>query len=752
MAILLSFVTAVTLHSAQVFSFSLKHRFVTTSEYPAGRVCAHDLDLDGDDEIVLFASSDPVNYVIFRDYLRSERGWRDVGQVNFEHPGFLNGEFLGDLTGDGYADVFVVWQAADDTFWIDCYASALGEFPDGRCLQLGPFLQGCERGPENKVGLVSLFACSDINQDGTSEIIVFSYPFRPGVQPRRIFAFDSSTGREIWSHDTAAVLGEYAYVPGRAGAEGSLVFASYAPDNGFDVDGTTDAASYVFCLSPSGELRWRNEYKGAFSSANIAASDLDGDGTAELIVSRVRSPNSADRNSPNLLVLDPATGDVLRSHVFRPGLRKCVAGRLNSQRKPVICCDATDRSLCCTDFDLRVLWTVRGAENGFGGIIDIADLDADGDCEILAQSSSAVYALDRNGKTLAQAATGAHIASAALASVGGRDLTVVAAGGVMTVLELRSPDLSRTVLSATAGGMTLLLVGLGTYLKVRRKRPHLISDRHAELLDAMTAFGHAGGSLRIIDRLRFHLQNWDRWAGGDTPVATNFAELVDEFEQSVQPDLLEVASLARRAGVESSVWKPLEESSHRAATELEILLKSSAKERVERAVSHLSEVDKRLETVRGYLRRHYSTPLRTSVERVVARRRHELRGIGATVAVSGLNDESSSVFCSGVALEKILDGVVDNAIHAMAGAAQRSLAIEVKQEGDHYLVDVCDTGCGIAQSDWERIFDREYTTKLTGGFGLYYARKELARFSGRIFVAGSAVGEGTTIRVVMRSA
>jgi signal transduction histidine kinase len=185
---------------------------------------------------------------------------------------------------------------------------------------------------------------------------------------------------------------------------------------------------------------------------------------------------------------------------------------------------------------------------------------------------------------------------------------------------------------------------------------------------------------------------------------------------------------------------------------LEALLRTSAKERVERAVSHLNEVDKRLQAARGHLRKHYSTPLRDSVERAVARRRHELEGIGATVAVSGLDEERPSVFCSGVALEKILDGLVDNAIHAMASSTRRVLAIDVRSEGDHYIVDVRDTGRGIAQGDWERIFDRQYTTKFTGGFGLYYARKELARFNGRIFVAESAVGEGTTIRFVMRSA
>ncbi|MGD1049178.1 MAG: HAMP domain-containing sensor histidine kinase, partial [Candidatus Krumholzibacteriaceae bacterium] len=82
--------------------------------------------------------------------------------------------------------------------------------------------------------------------------------------------------------------------------------------------------------------------------------------------------------------------------------------------------------------------------------------------------------------------------------------------------------------------------------------------------------------------------------------------------------------------------------------------------------------------------------------------------------------------------------------------AAPEIAINVQWEGDYCRIDIRDNGCGIPREDWERVFERHFTTKAEGGFGLYYAREELARFGGKIFVLDSAAGSGTTMRVVLR--
>ena len=364
-----------------------------------------------------------------------------------------------------------------------------------------------------------------------------------------------------------------------------------------------------------------------------------------------------------------------------------------------------------------------------------------------------MFVLDSHGRVLAEAPAPASIARAAIAVVGNQRLPVFAAGGLVRVLQLRRPDVSPVGLSTMVGVVAALLIAVVAWVKTRAGRVVRVSDRTAELLDAMIAFGHAGGSLRVIDRLRFHLQNWKRWADTNSPSWATFAELCDAYSKTVLPDLSSVASLARRTGVARNTWKSLEENARRALTDLTGLLSDShTEDRVERATSHLVEVDRCLQEIRAHLRQSFNTPLQPLLEQVLARRRPDLQTVGANVSVVGLSESYPSVFISSVALEKILDGLVGNALCAMAGSPQRSLAIDVDSEGDHYTVDVRDSGCGIAQADWERIFERYYTTKQGGGFGLYYARRELARFGGKVYVLKSIVGEGTTIRVVLRSA
>jgi len=61
-----------------------------------------------------------------------------------------------------------------------------------------------------------------------------------------------------------------------------------------------------------------------------------------------------------------------------------------------------------------------------------------------------------------------------------------------------------------------------------------------------------------------------------------------------------------------------------------------------------------------------------------------------------------------------------------------------------------DTGEGIPREDWERIFERGFTTYKDGtGLGLSLARSVLASLSGSIRVASSTVGEGSVFHVVI---
>jgi signal transduction histidine kinase len=70
-----------------------------------------------------------------------------------------------------------------------------------------------------------------------------------------------------------------------------------------------------------------------------------------------------------------------------------------------------------------------------------------------------------------------------------------------------------------------------------------------------------------------------------------------------------------------------------------------------------------------------------------------------------------------VELNQVWTNLIDNALGAMGGAG--SLELRALRDGDWVVVEVADSGPGIAVEDQEKIFDPFYTTKAPGqGAGL----------------------------------
>ena len=102
--------------------------------------------------------------------------------------------------------------------------------------------------------------------------------------------------------------------------------------------------------------------------------------------------------------------------------------------------------------------------------------------------------------------------------------------------------------------------------------------------------------------------------------------------------------------------------------------------------------------------------------------------------------------------EWVIENLMKNALDAMQG--QGELDVRVWSEKDRVYIDVSDTGKGIAKSNWSRIFEPGFTTKTRGwGLGLSLSRRIVEDYHhGKIFVAKSEVGHGTTFRIMLKRA
>lgn len=100
--------------------------------------------------------------------------------------------------------------------------------------------------------------------------------------------------------------------------------------------------------------------------------------------------------------------------------------------------------------------------------------------------------------------------------------------------------------------------------------------------------------------------------------------------------------------------------------------------------------------------------------------------------------------------EWVIENLLKNALDAMQGHGEIDVNISA---GDKLItIDVRDTGKGIAKNNWKRIFEPGFTTKTRGwGLGLSLSRRIVEDYHhGRIFVARSEMGVGTTFRITLK--
>jgi signal transduction histidine kinase len=113
--------------------------------------------------------------------------------------------------------------------------------------------------------------------------------------------------------------------------------------------------------------------------------------------------------------------------------------------------------------------------------------------------------------------------------------------------------------------------------------------------------------------------------------------------------------------------------------------------------------------------------------------------------------------CHAGELSQVFVNLIVNAAHAIVeaspdGSRRGLISVRARQEGAAIVVEIQDTGCGIAAGIIDRIFDPFFTTKPIGrgtGQGLSIARNVIEqRHAGQITV-DSQVGRGTLMRIVL---
>ena len=100
-------------------------------------------------------------------------------------------------------------------------------------------------------------------------------------------------------------------------------------------------------------------------------------------------------------------------------------------------------------------------------------------------------------------------------------------------------------------------------------------------------------------------------------------------------------------------------------------------------------------------------------------------------------------------MERVLENLIDNALRFTP--PEGSVTVTLREDSDRLLVRVADTGCGIAEEDLPRIFDRYYRSRFNAeaaphgaGLGLAIVQRILELHGSELEIR-SRPGQGTTV-------
>ena len=123
-----------------------------------------------------------------------------------------------------------------------------------------------------------------------------------------------------------------------------------------------------------------------------------------------------------------------------------------------------------------------------------------------------------------------------------------------------------------------------------------------------------------------------------------------------------------------------------------------------------------------------------------------------TLDYNGLAIDTIKAKINVALFEWVVENLMKNALDALQGHG--SIVVTLGADDKYAWVEVADSGKGIPKSKWKRIFEPGFTTKTRGwGLGLSLSRRIVEEYhKGKIVVAESEIGKGSTFRVTLKKA
>ena len=295
---------------------------------------------------------------------------------------------------------------------------------------------------------------------------------------------------------------------------------------------------------------------------------------------------------------------------------------------------------------------------------------------------------------------------------------------------------------------------------------HILAQTHAVqtqiwqnvLAIALLLFGFFTGAAFMLERNRRNRELIELQSRARTELERRVDERTFELQQA-QSELIQAGKLAAlgklSAGLSHELNQPLaaiRSYSDNANTFLERNLIEQARSNLD----NIGELTDRMARIIKHLRTYASkdkieagpTDLVFAVREALGLLAHRLNKEQVEI-IDKLPDRGTIVHGGSVRLQQVFVNILANAFDAVSASEKKQVLISLEEQEDQFIVEICDTGPGLTQTELDKVFDPFFSTKEVGegvGLGLSISYGIISQFGGRIEILNCPQG-GAAIKV-----
>ncbi len=265
-----------------------------------------------------------------------------------------------------------------------------------------------------------------------------------------------------------------------------------------------------------------------------------------------------------------------------------------------------------------------------------------------------------------------------------------------------------------------------------------ISD---ELLHELMQFAHGAWALSNLNSLQLLYQHAPE-NRNDEKFNSTLNERNSTFLEMVLPKLSLIINLSESIGISKEIIQNMKHSLKIINEEINESIPT-----YQVLTQAISTIKNSLNIIKKTVYKSYSCDPVEVIKKTCESLEELLKQNEVSLQRNKFFEDNKFVLIKNYELADILDNCLQNSIKALSQIESKEITINVYRVPPKICIDVVDSGTGIDEKEWNLIFESGYSKGSSTGQGLFYARKTLKKYGGRIYVKSSRESKETIFTI-----